>query len=250
MPDRFCRECGIRLPDDAVERCPQCGKELQPSLEEPLEVPPESPREPLAVSSPSAPPAAPVPADGQRRCPHCGEALYRHERVCWACKRRVDPVEAAEPAQVQAADVGGQPLPGAPGPPPPAAEAQAPTAPPPPRAEGAPLSVAPPEQPPDEVMGLAWWAFGLGLISVFTCGLLSLLGPVAIWLGISANRRKAGPVAVAGIVFGVIGTLVLLVWVVGLMLAFASALRTAPTHVWIPNLLQWGAALCINICCI
>lgn len=241
MPDRFCSECGIRLPDDVGERCPQCGEKLSPPPATAQQVPPES----LTTSSPTTPSAVSMPADGQRRCPHCGEALYRHERVCWACKRRVDPWEAPEPARAESVDMAGQPLPGAPTPVPPAAAAQMPTAPTVPQAGRAPLSVPPPDQPSDEAMGLAWWAFGLGLISVFTCGLLGLLGPIAIWLGVSANRRKAGPVAVAGIVFGVLGTLVLLVWVVGLLLAFATAMRTTPTHVFIPNL-QWGAAWCIS----
>ena len=84
-----------------------------------------------------------------------------------------------------------------------------------------------------EVSGAAWWAFGLGLASVFTCGLLGILGPFAIWLGVGANRRGGGPVAVAGIVFGILGTLILIVWLLVFALVGYFDVRP-PTHTLLP----------------
>ena len=85
-----------------------------------------------------------------------------------------------------------------------------------------------------EVSGAAWWAFGLGLASVFTCGLLGILGPFAIWLGVGANRRGGGPVAVAGIVFGILGTLILIVWLLVFALVGYFDVRP-PTHTLLPS---------------
>jgi len=260
MSDRLCSHCGARLDDQHARRCPLCGHEVQPPADETAQPEePEQPRVPEEQPTPPRPsppePAAPVaprasapltagdahiPADGQRRCPHCGEALYSGERVCWSCKRRVDMYEAAEPADTGPMT---QPLPGAPGPSPtpeqsapPVEQVRAPVG------AGGVQAPAAPEAPP-EVMATAWWSFGLGLVSVFTCGLLGLLGPVAIWLGISANRRGAGPVAIAGIVFGVLGTLVILAVAILLLLAMMMTARMAPSHVLLPTL-DWSVLMC------
>ncbi len=267
MSDRFCSHCGARLDDEGARRCPLCGHEVQPPADEtpPREEreseapePPPAPEErPILTGPPPSEPAVPVapgasgpvtvggacvPPDGQRRCPHCGEALYSGERVCWSCKRRVDLYEAAEEAETGPMT---RPLPGAPGPPPAAMPGQSPPdveqVRAPARAGGVQAPAAP-EAPP-EAMATAWWAFGLGLVSVFTCGLLGLLGPVAIWLGISANRRGAGPVAIAGIVFGVLGTLVILAVAILLLLAMMMTARMAPSHVLLPTL-DWSVLMC------
>ncbi|MGC9320522.1 MAG: hypothetical protein ACP5KN_20985, partial [Armatimonadota bacterium] len=151
-----------------------------------------------------------VPADGVRRCPHCGEAVYEVEQVCWNCRGRLLPAEQAEPTPTPGAPMTGQPT----GP----APAQRPAAPP-----------APPE-----VMSTAWWAFGLGLASVLTCGALGLLGIAAIWLGVSASRRGAGPVAVAGLVFGIVGSILLLAWALGLTLVLSGVMQAPPEYVLNP----------------
>jgi hypothetical protein len=83
-------------------------------------------------------------------------------------------------------------------------------------------------------MSYAWWSFGLGLLSVFTCGVLGLLGIASLWLGISAARRDGGPVAIAGAVFGAIGLLMLLAWVVALAIAMPEMMGPGgPTHIFI-----------------
>ncbi len=262
MSHRFCSHCGARIDDRDARRCVLCGHELQPESDEPRQ-PPAPPQAPEpdgapppgshAPPAPSVPPSVPVasagahiPADGQRRCPHCGEALYSGERVCWHCKRRVDLFEA-----VAGEDTGTvtQPLPGAPGPVPSAPSEQAPPAASRVRPVAAPPPVqapAGPEAPPD-AMATAWWAFGLGLVSVFTCGLLGLLGPVAIWLGISANRRGAGPVAIAGIVFGALGTLVILAFAIALLIGMLMSAQMVPSHVLLPTL-EWSVVLCAAPC--
>lgn len=97
------------------------------------------------------------------------------------------------------------------------------------RAEGAPAEYVP--RPSQAAMSDAYWALGLGLASALTCGLGFILGPIALWLGIRALRRGAGPVAVAGIVFGAIGTFVgLIVWGALVILVIA---RGAPRELWL-----------------
>jgi hypothetical protein len=70
-------------------------------------------------------------------------------------------------------------------------------------------------------MTTAYWALGLGLASVLTCGVFGFLGPFALWLGIRATREGAGPIAVAGLVLGVLGTLMLGAWIAWLAFAIA-----------------------------
>ncbi|MFO8078668.1 MAG: hypothetical protein R6V07_00055, partial [Armatimonadota bacterium] len=90
-------------------------------------------------------------------------------------------------------------------------------------------------EPSGDVMSYAWWSFGLGLLSVFTCGILGLLGIASLWLGISAARRNAGPVAIAGAVFGAIGILMLLAWVIALAIMMPEMMRNGPTHIMLPT---------------
>lgn len=237
---------GVPVPPESEPAGPPAAPPVQraapppppPAVDAPAGPPPGAPTPP---PEPAGRPAAPVggaigptwPADGQRRCTDCGEALYGIEHVCWNCGRRLD-LSAPEEAQV-AAGAGLPPAPGAPALPPPAPPpAGAPTAP-------AAAAVAPPAQVPvqrpvePEVSSAAWWAFGLGLAALFTCGLLGILGPIAIWMGVSANRRGGGPVAIAGIVFGVLGTLVLVIWLLGLGLALAGYFGTrVPSEVLLP----------------
>ena len=176
------------------------------------------------------------PIDGQLRCPTCGEAVYASDRVCWNCSRRLEVPEApaaVEPAGAAPAAAAG-PESGAPAPrqvPPGASQATA----------SQPVSPAARPQEPisrtasDEAMAYAWWSLGLGLLSVFTCGILGLLGIASLWLGISAARRNAGPVAIAGAVFGAIGLIMLLAWVVGLAIAMPEMMHTRPTHIIVPT---------------
>lgn len=255
MSERTCPHCGKSIIAPDARWCAYCGRELvtEPSVPgtgagevgappPPATAAPETPQEaggpvapqpgapttspePVPVRTPASAGGVggpPWPSDGLRRCTDCGEALYASEHVCWNCGRRLD-LSASEvpPPDVTA---GVPPQTGAAAPASPAASpsgpAPAPAGAPPPQ----PVQV-PAEEPVDpEISGTAWWAFGLGLASVFTCGLLSILGPVAIWLGVRANRRGGGALAVAGIVFGILGTLVLVVWLLGLALALMGHL--------------------------
>lgn len=179
-------------------------------------------------------PAAPV--DGQLRCPSCGESVYEADRVCWSCSRRLEPAAVEEPAEPppRTPEEGAEPASGAPAAvPAPARETQA-------APRHAPSAATRQREedggePSGDVMSYAWWSFGLGLLSVFTCGILGLLGIASLWLGISAARRNAGPVAIAGAVFGVIGILMLLAWVIALAIMMPEMMRNGPTHIMLPT---------------
>lgn len=224
MRYRFCPHCGMRCMSSADGNCPRCGRPLGSDREtedRPPQVEP-APPEPSAAGTPEEPARAqapvtePVPGpsqpplqDGQFRCPHCGEALYRGEQACWSCGRRVE-TEEEVPARAEV-------LPPAPG-------SQRGW-----RAEGPPADYAP--RPSQAAMNDAYWALGLGLVSPLTCGLGLIVGPIALWLGIRALRRGAGAVAVAGVVFGAIGTFVgLICWGV---LVFVVIARGAPRELWL-----------------
>jgi hypothetical protein len=167
------------------------------------------------------------------RCPNCGEAVYEADRVCWNCSRRLEPVAVEEPAE--APPKGAEPASGAPAAvPAPAREPQA----------AAPRQAPPAAtrhreegggEPSGDAMSYAWWSFGLGLLSVFTCGILGLLGIASLWLGVSAARRNAGPVAITGAVFGAIGLLMLLAWVIALAIMMPEMMRNGPTHIMLPT---------------
>jgi hypothetical protein len=178
------------------------------------------------------------PMDGQLRCPDCGEAVYSGERVCWSCSRRLEvgevQTEAEEPEPGGPPEAAGpvpRQVPTATG----GAGGTAPTG----QVSGYSTAAEQPQQrtrpePSDEAMSYAWWSFGLGLLSVFTCGVLGLLGIAALWLGVSAARRDAGPVAIAGAVFGAIGLLMFMGWVVALAVAMPQMMQSAPTHIILP----------------
>lgn len=267
MSERKCPHCGKAIIDSEARWCAYCWQSLDPEApsagdltEEPTEEPtPPSPAEPempapvttsdLGLPPPGAPtpPPEPVdrgavplgsatglswPSDGQRRCTDCGEALYAIEHVCWKCGRRLD--LSAPEGTPSAAQAGFRPSAGAATPPPPPPPPAGAPLPPPTAGVAAPSIPTPSQRPMEaEVSGAAWWAFGLGLASVFTCGLLGILGPFAIWLGVGANRRGGGPVAVAGIVFGIFGTLILIVWLLVFALVGYFDVRP-PTHTLLP----------------
>ncbi len=244
VPDwNYCAECGKPLPqatggelstpdappaaDESVTAAP-----CPPETQEPEPPAPPPPPPPQATPPPARAVRAPaMPIDDQLRCPDCGEAVYEGDRVCWNCSRRLEAIgDVVEQAGAPVA----------------APESGAPTArvmPPQPASvsTAAPSSAAQPQQPlpgraSSEAMSYAWWSFGLGLLSVFTCGVLGLLGLAALWLGVSAARRDAGPVAIAGAVFGAMGLLMLIAWVVALTVAMPELLRSQPTHIMIPVL--------------
>ncbi len=207
----------VREPDEQAAAGPPEPRGVRPDDVEPHgphhepEIAAESPLEGAAVDLQRHPPPA---SDTLRRCPACHEALYEAERVCWSCGRQVEPaVERSEPAAP-----GGPPEPGGP--------------------TTAAYAAAQAEAPQD-VMTTAWWSFGLGLLSVFTCGVLGVLGIVAIWLGVGANRRGGGSVAVAGIVFGAAGLLMGIAWLVFLAVMLASRTGGSPSHVLMPLLNGW-----------
>jgi len=270
VPDwKYCAECGQPLTqaagaEESGSETPPSTPPAVPEVEEPAapapepgEPPPPPPPETEGLTADSLEPrgehrepavagATPMqqaaeemrtpapPIDGQLRCPDCGEAVYEGERVCWSCGRRL---EGQEQAAETAEPLSAPPTSGAPA----VAEAQAEAARAPTRAGAAGYSGAarpqqrPRRRPSEEATGSAWWAFGLGLLSVFTCGVLGLLGVAAIWLGVSAARRDGGPVAVAGAVFGAMGLLMLLAWIIALAIAMPELLRPGPTHIVIPS---------------
>ncbi|MGI5818921.1 MAG: zinc ribbon domain-containing protein [Armatimonadota bacterium] len=183
------------------------------------------------------------PVDGQLRCPGCGESVYEGERVCWSCSRHIEAAQVSGAPVEAEGQPTGPPASGAPIARP--APAQAAT----PRreamtiggvgAEGYPSAAAAPQQrvarrPSDEAVAHAWWAFGLGLLAVFTCGLLGALGIPSLWLGISAARRNAGPVAIAGAIFGAIGLLMFIIWAI-FFVSIPMTGRPSPTHIILPG---------------
>lgn len=212
MSDRICPSCRAPLSATAEGTCPHCGQPLGAESRA-TEAPAMAPGEPVPVRSepaegqapaPPPPPVSPPPptpgavlSDGQYRCPHCGEALYHGERTCWNCGRRVDETAGAEEQWPMTVPVTAQPE----SPPQPAVLAWEPT--PPPESAHAPIEAG--------AMSAAWWSLGLGLAALLTCGGLSILAPIGLWLGIKATRGGAGPVGVVGLVMGAVGTFVLFV---------------------------------------
>jgi hypothetical protein len=75
-------------------------------------------------------------------------------------------------------------------------------------------------------------ALVLGIISVFCC---AILGPVALFIGNSSRQRiqasggtlGGGGLATAGLILGVIGTVILVFGVISIAVAVANGLRTA-----------------------
>jgi len=214
MRYRFCPHCQMRYVSSIGGNCPHCGRaltesgpgeaegtppdesEAAPEAQEQLPSATRVEAEPARAPSEAVPPEV---GDGQFRCPHCGEALYRGEQVCWNCGRRVEPEEqvAQESPQPPATRQVGDRV----------WRAESPTDYTPPLSQAA--------------MHSAYWSLGLGLASVLTCGVLCFLGPVAVWLGIRAVREGAGPVAVVGLVLGAMGTLLLTVLLaIGIALLF------------------------------
>ena len=224
MEERVCPHCGLTSAVNDEGKCPLCGgdRTAAPEAAKPeTDAPPATvPGEPLPAvtemqlpavppaAAPPAPPPMPTPTaelvDGQIRCPHCGEALYSGEQVCWNCGKRVDdpeaesapaaaPVLPTEPALLVT-----EPVTAAPEPPPALGWDELP------RAEDKPA-------PSAEAMRLSYWSLGLGLAALLTCGVLSILGPIGLWLGVKARREGGDTVATVGFVLGIIGTLVFVV---------------------------------------
>ena len=198
----------------AKAQCPNCGAEYDTAgiaticshCQEPLPLP-QMPPAPAPGAPPPPPggyvPPAPAPAtpSSQRRpCVKCGEPLYPTELTCWKCGA----AQGQRPAPVGAAPTApAAPQPGPYGPPPPR---PGPYAPPPPPA------VAPPPSPyagsaynagpSPEAQQRGTTALIVGIISLFCCSLV--LGPIAIYLGVSARRDGAGGTATAGMVLGIV----------------------------------------------
>ncbi len=134
------------------------------------------------------------------RCPHCGREYVDDGlmTICPGCQRELPPPEPpkrpeTQPAGASAEDQREQPSG-------PAAPPVSPGPPPPPPVPPPVLST----EPTPAALNLAYWALGLGIAGILCC---SPLGPVALWLGIKANKEGAGGTAVAGIVLGAVSTL-------------------------------------------
>lgn len=190
----LCPRCGRAQPQTASQdKCRFCGAELTP---EPTP----------AVLPPPPPPAEDELSADKQRCPHCGETLFVEEQRCWKCGHEfAAEASTSEPAPTTAP----------PPPPPPAVS--------PPLAS--PIDVAAREA---QVFGL--WALLTGLFGLFGC--VGLLGPLAIYLGVRANRAGSTGLGTAGIFLGIMGCLVLAVVVA---LALAGALLNEPAATTIPS---------------
>ena len=184
----FCPYCGVRYTTSVQDVCPECGRALagEPS--------PSTVRDEAGTARAEPPLARAVPQpraqDGQFRCPHCGEALYVGEQVCWHCARRV---REEGPAEGEVRERDGAPAAVGRGWPAPDTPADASSR----ACEAATIN--------------AYWSLGLGMASVLTFGLLLLPGIIAIWLGVRALRQGAGAAAVTGIVLAAVGTTMALI---------------------------------------
>ena len=233
MEERVCPHCGLTSAVNDEGKCPLCGGDVtavpeEAALEteapsatvpgEPLPAvtemqPPAVPAAPPPAVPPVAPPAPPpMPTptaelvDGQIRCPHCGEALYAGEQVCWSCGKRVDdpvagteaaaaPVDTPQAPPVGLAPPALEPVTAAPEPPPELGWDELP------RAEDKPA-------PSAEAMRLSYWSLGLGLAALLTCGALSILAPIVFMVVVA----------------------VVVIMIIGMMVGSTQAL--APLSVW------------------
>lgn len=212
MPDRECPRCGRVQPSTIHgDKCLFCGADLPPL---PAEAPVAAPSAPAPAAEDFAAPSAVEP--GKRPCPRCGELLYESEQRCWRCGQSLE----APPAAAQS--VG--PPPPQPLAPPPSADlpTTAPLPPPPPQhapSAGAARTVDP------QAQTLAVWALVLGILGLIPC--LGLSAPVAIYLGVRANRLGPNTFGKAGIVLGIIGTVLLAILVALTIIGFYVQQATA-----------------------
>lgn len=208
-------------PEPHPEFAPPAEFEQSDLPETPL---PEQVAHPVS-ESPSEP--GPPPADGQLRCQYCAESAYKDEVLCWACRRRLEDHAVVQEPSEPVVGAMNQPESGAPMMDPPDASQVDERA----ADRLAQAQAQASAQPPSEAVSYAWWSFGLGLISVFTCGALGLLGIAAVWLGVLASRKGAGPMAVAGTVFGALGVLMFLVIVTAAVLLLGGNAGAPPDYV-------------------
>jgi len=242
MAKAQCPNCGAEYDPSGISTiCSHCLKPLpvapQPSAPPPpapAAPPPPAPTAPRPMAAPPAPaPAAATPSADRRPCVKCGEPLYPTEMTCWKCGaaqvQRPAPVAAPPPAPGPYGPpaAGPYPPPGpgpyAPRPPvgPPGAPPAGPYPPPSPYAASTYAASIDPAAQQQAIIALV-----LGIISTLglvCCGLLGVLGPVAIALGVSARRKGAGGMAIAGIVLDILGSLALVVMVVMLIISAAMA---------------------------
>ncbi|NSW57058.1 MAG: DUF4190 domain-containing protein [Armatimonadetes bacterium] len=69
-----------------------------------------------------------------------------------------------------------------------------------------PPRITPPEPPHDDTMGIVGLVFSI--VGLLSCGCLPILCPVGLILSIIAQNKRQTGVTIAGIVLGIIGTLV------------------------------------------
>ena len=89
---------------------------------------------------------------------------------------------------------------------------------------------------------LGVWSLVVSLVGLFLC--VGILSPVAIILGVKANRAGTNSLGTLGLVLGIIGTAILVLWVVVMLVLNLSAggSHTAATHspdVLLPHLRLW-----------
>lgn len=219
MPDRQCLQCGRVQPGTAVgDKCYFCGADLPPVPEAVPAAPPPPPAQQASLPTVIEPETRP--------CPNCGEMLYASERRCWRCGQELEPAPEAQPEPAE---------PVAPPPPvaPPAIEVPTPT-----EAPAAPVPPPPPAQPPyaapapagpavnQQAQVLGIWALVVGIVGLMLCG--GVLSPIALYLGLKANRTGRNSLGTAGVVLGLIGTVLLVVWVGLLVLGLWLNSHQAP----------------------
>ena len=186
MAKALCPNCGAEYDSSGIATmCSRCLKPL-PAAATPAAPPP----------APAPTPAPPTPSSERRPCIKCGEMLYPTEMTCWKCGSaqagpRPGPAAAPPPSVgPYAPPPMGVPSMGAPPP--------MPTPPPPSPYAGAGYATG----PSPEAQQRGTWALVVGILSLFCCGIV--LGPIAIYLGVSARRDGAGGTATAGMVLGII----------------------------------------------
>jgi hypothetical protein len=60
-----------------------------------------------------------------------------------------------------------------------------------------------------QAQALGVWSLVIGIIGLIVCG--GLLSPIAIYLGVRANRTGANSLGTAGLVLGIVGTVLLVI---------------------------------------
>lgn len=223
MSGTLCPRCGREQPETSTSgTCSFCGAEVAAAPESIVALlppPPPPPDAPLAVPPPPAPDAAEEAEAGKRSCPGCSEVLYDTEQRCWRCGHEFEPPAPPEESAPEAA-----PAP----PPPPNLTATVPVAPLPPPASAA-------TEARRQARALGVWSLVVGLIGLFGC--LGAISPLALYLGVRANRTGDNSLGTAGMVLGIIGTVMLVITAAVLIAGLFTHTPSSQTGATSPDVL-------------